>query len=516
MSAPALDLPRLHATRRPTAIALADADTGRACTWRELDLRVGRAATVLADRFGVAPGDRVVLISENDPRVFELQFACMRLGAVFAPLNWRLAVVELHDLVQDAAPALIVHDGVWREVALELAAKASTSTLSWADDDAGAGHDYEALCGVVDETQPRPAPLDEHTHLLYTSGTTGRPKGALSSHGTLLWQATNLSHTSALTPSAHLLDPLPLFHAGGLLTVAMPVLHYGGRVTIMRRIDPAAMLGSVLTSEPPVTHLSLIPMMYAAMAALPAFADADLSRLRCAVVAGAVAPPDLLQAWLDRGAAMQPQYGGTEMGPCALVLDVGEGEGAVAKALAGSSGRPAVHTDVRLVDLVTGADVAPGRTGEIVLRGPSITRGYWQRPAGESRDDDGWFHTGDVGWRDDDGFYYYAGRCTQMYKSGGENVHPAEVEAALQGCPDVAEIAVIGVPDDTWGEVGLAVVVPAPGRAPTLEALRAFGAGRVARYKLPAAMVVVDELAHNVTGKVSRTRLTELYSRRSS
>jgi fatty-acyl-CoA synthase len=289
----------------------------------------------------------------------------------------------------------------------------------------------------------------------------------------------------------------------------MPVLQYGGRVTTMRRFAPDVIAQQLLGSEEPVTHLSMIPMMYAAIGAQPGMSDADLSHIRCAVVAGAIAPPDLLQAWHDRGAGMQPQYGGTEMGPCALALEVGD----IEKAKRGSSGRPPLHTEIRLVDPQTGVEVEQGSSGEILLRGPSITRGYWGRPDGESRDAEGWFHTGDVAWQDEDGYFYYSGRSKEMYKSGGENVYPAEVEVVLGNSPDVEDIAVIGVADEKWGEVGLAVVVAAPGHVPTIEALREFGSQRLAKYKLPVELVVVDSLARNATGKVSREQLKTLYGR---
>jgi fatty-acyl-CoA synthase len=497
------DLPAFHAARTPDQVVLTDADTGTTYTWAELDVRVGRVATMLRDDFGVGPGDRVGVIAENDPRVFELQFACLRLGALFVPLNWRLARPELQAIVADAQPVLLVHDAAWAETAARLRVR----TLSW-DDPAG----YEALQAAAEPMPASKHDLGVRTHILYTSGTTGQPKGALSTHGTLLAQAMNLSHSSALSPPGHLLNPLPLFHAGGLLTVAMPLLHYGGQVTTMRRFQPDAVFAALTAPGADVSHLTLIPLMYAAIAAVPGFDEADLSSVRCGVVAGAIAPAELLAAWQARGARLQPQYGGTEMGPCALVLDPPNPE----KAAQGSVGRPPMHTEVRLVDVdvdvATGRGAALGRAGEIWLRGPSITGGYWGRPTSDAFDADGWFHTGDAARVDADGYYYYAGRMGEMYKSGGENIHPAEVERILARSPEVAEIVVLGVPDERWGEVGLAVVVAKPGSSPTLESIRQFGNGRMARYKLPAAVVVVEELERNVTGKVSRPRLRELYA----
>lgn len=379
MSHSAPDLPNFHAQRIPRAIALSDGDTGTSCTWAALDDRVGRVATVLSRRAGISPGDRVCLLTENDPRVLEVQFACMRLGAIFVPLNWRLAAAELHAIVEDAQTAVMVHDRDWRAVAQEVAEKAGVPVLSW-DDDTAPDSNYEHLLADADWLPPQDHGRDDLTHILYTSGTTGRPKGALSTHGTIFWQAANLSLVSKLSPPGHMLCPIPLFHAGGLLTCAMPLLYHGGRVTTMRRFDATAVLKKLIEPGHPITHLSQIPAMYAAIASQPGFESADLSNLRCCIIAGAIAQPDLIKAWLARGARMQPQYGGTEIGPCALVLDTED----IEHALQRSQGHPPMHSQVRLVD-PSGQDVPAGRDGEIWVRGPSVAVGYWRRKDGDPR-----------------------------------------------------------------------------------------------------------------------------------
>jgi fatty-acyl-CoA synthase len=500
------DLPNFHARRIPDAIALANADTGQTYSWARLDERVGRVATVLTEHYGVVAGRRVCLVSENDPRVFELQFACMRLGALFVPLNWRLALPELRSLVQEAEPAVMVHDGSWRGLAIELAATVGVDLVSWDDPAAGAGHDYETLLASATWLPPQPHTFDEPTHILYTSGTTGMPKGALSTHGTIFWQAANLSLASRLGRPSHMLCPIPLFHAGGLLTLAMPLLHYGGRVTTMRRFQPAAILPILIDPAAPVTHLSQIPAMYQAIAQVPGFQSADLSQMRCGVVAGAVVQPELVQTWWDRGARLQPQFGGTEMGPCALVLDTDDLE----HGKRGSQGMPPIHTELRLVDADGDAIEGVGE-GEMWLRGPSVTTGYWRRDKADYFAPGGWLRTGDVARRDEDGYYYFTGRTKEMYKSGGENVFLAEVERVLVDHPSVGDIAIIDVPDEEWGEMGMAVVVTKPGTTLTLESLRDFGSLQLARYKLPKRLVLVEELARNVTGKVSRAELRRRY-----
>ena len=509
-----------NAGHRPDSLALGCAEDGRTVTWAELDARVGRVAGVLAD-LGVGPGDRVALVSENDPRVFETQFAAMRLGALFVPLNWRLTVHEMAEICVDAEPAVLVHDDTWAQAATEIAAKAgiprrlawsmSTRTEHGTDHaaDHGADTDYEpALAAAGYRAPARDLDLAAPTHILYTSGTTGRPKGSLSTNETLIWQALNTAHVTGFAErDCHQLNQMPLFHAGGLHVMANPILYFGGAVTTITRFVPDRILSLLTGLTPSVTHMAAIPLMYQAIADLPGFADADLSRIRHLVVAGAIATPELIDLYAERGLPLQPQYGGTEMGPMAFGLD--NEANRVDKARAGSSGRRAFHTDVRLVD-ARGEEVPDGTTGEIWLRGPSVTIGYWRKTKDDFFTGD-WFRTGDAARRDSEGFYYLAGRTKEMYKSGGENVYPAEVENVLSLHPDVADLAVVGVPDERWGEVGLAVVVPAAGKQPTLEDLHTFAAEKLARFKLPKSVVLVDDLPRNVTGKVSRDTLKLQY-----
>ena len=297
---------------------------------------------------------------------------------------------------------------------------------------------------------------------------------------------------------------MPLFHAGGLNVMANPILYFGGAVTTMARFDPEQVLHNLISLDPPITHFAAIPLLYQRIAEIPEFGAADLSRLRHGVVAGAIATPELLQLWADRGFPLQPQYGGTEMGPMATALDNEVANLEAAKC--GSTGRAAPHTQIRLVD-ADGCDVDDGVTGEIWLRGPSITAGYWDRDRADYFTEDGWFPTGDAAWRDESGFYYPTGRIKEMFKSGGENIYPAEVERVLALHPDVRDVGVVGVADEQWGEVGLAVVVPEPGVTITLDELNAFAAQRLARYKLPKRLAVADVLPRNVTGKLSREQL---------
>ncbi len=500
----ATDWVAYHAQHRGESLALGCAEDGRRTTWAQLEDRVAGVAATLGD-LGIGAGDRVALISENDPRAFEVQFACMRLGALFVPLNWRLHVSEIQEICLDARPGVMVHDEHWAQVAVAVSEKANVvQRLSF--DGPHDATDYEsAISAAIPFRATGVISTDQATHILYTSGTTGRPKGALSTNATLVWQALNTAHTTGYSqPGCHQLNPMPLFHAGGLNVMANPILYFGGAVTTMARFDPENVLSQLVSQDPPITHFAAIPLLYQRIAETPGFAAADLSRLRHGIIAGAIASPELLQLWADRGFPLQPQYGGTEMGPMATALD--DEAANLDHAKSGSTGRAAPHTQIRLVD-AAGRDVEDGVTGEIWLRGPSITVGYWDRDNADYFTGDGWFRTGDSAYRDQSGFYYPVGRVKEMFKSGGENIYPAEVEQVLSLHPDVRDVGVVGIADDEWGEVGLAVVVPESGVTITLDELNTFAARRLARYKLPKRLALVDELPRNVTGKVSREQL---------
>lgn len=495
-----------HANHRPQDPALGSADDNTMLRWADLEERVGRLACVLRDR-GVKKGDRILVIAENDPRIIEIQFAAMRIGALLVPLNWRLAVSEVTDIALDAEAQMIVHDAEWASVANNIAEKAAIpERISWAE----TSSEYDAAVASAVHLAPHIGlTFDDPTHILYTSGTTGLPKGVLSTHGTLVWQALNTAHTTRYSePGNHHLNPMPLFHAGGLNVMANPILYFGGAVSIMRRFAPDAVFAALIRSELPATHFAAIPLMYRGISAQPGFDTADFSHARQFIVAGAIAEPELLQRWADRGVALQPQYGGTEHGPMATAVD--NPALALNRAKAGSIGRSARHTQIRLVDQ-GGNDVAAGDTGEIWLRGPSVTPGYWRK---DNHDffTDGWYRTGDAARRDADGYYYLAGRVKEMYKSGGENVYPAEIERVFGEHPKVSDVAVIGIHHEVWGEVGMAVVVPAQPRVPpTLDELNQFAQARLARFKLPKSLAVVDDLPRNVTGKLCRQALKAQY-----
>jgi fatty-acyl-CoA synthase len=499
----AKDCVRANADRFSNALALENAETGERLTWRQLDGRVGALAGHLRHRCGVGVGDRVLLLAEGDTRTFEVQFACIRLGAILVPLNWRLALPELIELAADVEPAVVIADGVWQDAALKIAeAAAVTHRLGWRA--TAEVEDYESALAQAAPVQPSTSlSMELPTHILHTSGTTGRPKGAITTVKTLSWQTLNIALEYQLGPGAKQLNPMPLFHAGGLTTIATPMLMTGGAVLTMRRFEPSRIVALLGDPARGITHFTAPPVMWASLAAQPGFASADFGELRLAQVAGGVPPRELLDQWSERGVVLQQAYGGTELGPAVT----GMPRDAVAQRPA-SCGRAVPFTHVRLVTS-EGDDVPVGEVGEVWLKGPSVAPGYWRSdgPIDTARTADGWFRTGDAARVDEDGFYYLVDRVKDMYKSGGENVAPAEVERVLIGHPDILDVAVVGIPDPTWGEVGRAFVVVRPGATVTLESLREFCAGRIARYKAPRSLVVVDDLPRNPTGKISKPAL---------
>jgi fatty-acyl-CoA synthase len=500
-----------NARLRPGAPALAKVETGETRTWGELEPRVAALAWLLRDRYKVGRGDRVSLICENDIRLFELQFACMRLGAILVPLNFRLAVPELLRQLTDAEPTVVVHDHAWAHVGRELAMKSGIGRrLQWGGeagaDDAG---DYEELLAAASDGVPADGQrdADEITHILYTSGTTGRPKGALSSQGTLMWHAINMAHTLGMAESGcHHLNIVPLFHAGGLNVFTNPILYWGGRVTTVERFDALTALRLLADPERAVTHACGIPQMWEGMAALEEFETVTFPALRHALVGGSGANPQevIAQLWRARGVLMATSWGATENGPLATILPAED----TASVDRRSCGFTVPYTRLRLVG-EDGADVAADAVGEIWLSGPAITRGYWRQPRAESFTGD-WFRTRDLARRDEAGHHYIVGRLTDVFRTGGENVYPAEVETVLAAMPQVSEVVVMGIPDERWGQTGIAVIRPEDGQTVTLEAVQAFADGKLARYKIPKSLLLVEEMPRNVTAKVSRQRLRDL------
>ncbi|MGY8663599.1 long-chain fatty acid--CoA ligase [Bradyrhizobium sp. UFLA05-109] len=493
-----------HSRRAPDKIAVVDFASERRFSYAQFDARISRLATHLRDSLKVSRGDRVTVLAQNTTDTLEVQFACFRLGAVFVPLNTRLTVPELQFIVGDCAPKVMVHDGDLAETALAVTNLCGVGTTLLL----GPGGSYEAgIAAATPLDRIEQVTLDDISTIMYTSGTTGHPKGATITHGMTFWNCVNLGGPAGIGPSTVLLTVLPLFHTGGLNCYTNPALHAGGTVLIMRTFDPALALQLLGDPTQGINVFFGVPAIYQFMAQHPAFATTDLSRLVTCGVGGAPMPLPLLKDWETRGVALQQGYGMTETSPAVLVLDR---EDAARKA--GSAGKPVLHTEVRIVR-PDGSDAAVGELGELWVKGPNITPGYWNRPeANKSSFTDGWLHTGDATRIDEEGFYYIVDRWKDMYISGGENVYPAEVENVLHQIAAIAEAAVIGIPDAQWGEVGLAIVALKPGQTLSEADIFVHCAANLARFKCPRQVRFVDALPRNATGKIHKPTLRQEFS----
>ena len=492
-----------HAATRGHHVAMVDLHTGRAFTYAQFDDRVGRLASGLRSAYGVERGDRVSVLAHNSSDLFEIQFACARLGAVFVPMNWRLTVPELTFIVTDCSPVVLIHDPEFADAAVKLAAACDVRHLH-ARDSA-----YERLIATADgKITPEPLSFDDTAALLYTSGTTGHPKGAVITHGMRFWQTINLTGPERLTADSVTLVTLPLFHVGGLDVYANPLFHFGGKVLVMRGFDPADTLRLFTDPAAGLTHYIGAPAHYLFMAQLPEFETAVFSPNLLACIAAAPVPLPQLRQWEERGLPLLQGYGMTET--CGVVTML-EPEDRVRKA--GSAGKPCLHVAVRLVR-VDGTPAAVGEMGELWVKGPSVTPGYWKNDAANrSAFADGWLRTGDAALVDDEGFYYILDRWKDMYISGGENVYPAEVEEVLFKLEGIAEVAIIGVPDERWGEVGRAIISIKPGHGLSEADVMRHCDGKLARYKQPRSVRFVDALPRNATGKVHKPTLRQLHGK---
>lgn len=484
--------PARRARKTPHRTALVHGE--RSTDYGTLFTRVTRLAHVLRDR-GVRRGDRVAYLGPNHPAHLETLFAAGTLGAVFVPLNTRLAGPEIaYQLADSGAKALLFGPS---HAALVAGLPGHTDVRTYL----GTGAEYEAaLAAAPDEPIDEPVTPDDTCIIMYTSGTTGRPKGAMLTHGNLTWNAVNVLVDSDLIAGERALVSAPLFHTAGLNMLTLPVLLKGGTCVLVEAFDAEATFDLIARHR--ITFMFGVPAMFDQIARHPRWAAADLSSLRILTCGGSPVPTPLIAAYQERGLTFLQGYGMTEASPGTLLLDA---EHAIAKA--GSAGVPHFFSDVRVLrpDL---APVEPGETGEVVVRGPHVMPGYWGLPEETAASfADGWFRSGDAARVDEDGYVYIVDRIKDMIISGGENVYPAEIEDLLLAHPDIAECAVIGVPDDTWGEVPRAVVVPREGTAPDAAEVLASLTGRLAKYKIPKSVVFTDELPRTASGKLLKARV---------
>lgn len=474
----------------------------RPTTYGEVHDRTARLAGRLRAA-GVGKGDRVAYLGPNHPAFVETMFAAHVLGAVFVPLNFRLAAPEIDYMLGHSGASVLVYAPECAPV-VRAAERAPGTVVAVGEPAEGELAYEEWLAGGDPAPADTEVALDDVACILYTSGTTGRPKGAMLTHGNLVWNCYNLLVGVDVAGDEVTLVSAPLFHVAALNQCLLPTFLKGGCSVIMPSWDIEECLD--LIERHRVTWMFGVTAMFAALARSPRWDGADLSSVRSLMSGGAPVPPALIHAYQERGLVFCQGYGLTETAPGATFLEAAESE-----RKAGSAGVPVFFTGVRCVrsDLT---DVEPGEPGEVIIKGPNVTPGYWNAPGATASafTDDGWFRSGDIAHVDDEGYFYIVDRVKDMFISGGENVYPAEVEGAIFEHPAVAEVAVVGVPDARWGEVGRAFVVTAPGAALDLAELRTFLAARLAKYKIPMYLDVVDDLPRTGSNKVQKARLRDL------
>lgn len=500
MTLQAFDWIAKHAAAQPEAPAMCDLRSGRRYSYAQMHERLDRCAQFLHERCGVGQGDRVALLMHNCSDAVEVIFACWRLGAICVPINWRLAVPEIVFILKDSQPKLLIHTPEFAENAQAALGQHEDEVMLVEAAD-GAPSIYEsglkATYGALPEIEHG---FDDPWVILYTSGTTGRPKGAQITYGMQFFNAVNCAVATGITNQSHGLTVLPLFHVGGLCVYLSPILHAGGNNTIMDQFEPEVMLRLMTDRSVGMTHVLGVPTNFLFISQLPGFQGAKIDHLHSVGIGGAAPSTALLETYAEKGVLFEHAWGMTETTSIGTIIPKHR-----ALEKIGSCGLPTLHVECKIAD-EHGNDLPPGEVGELLIRGPTVTRGYWQNPEATARAflPGGWFRTGDAARVDEDGFYYIVDRWKDMYVSGGENVYPLEVEDALYRLNGVAECAVIGVADERWGEVGRAFIVQDAGAGLTEDRVIAHCREQLAHYKAPKSVRFIDELPHNATGKITK------------
>jgi len=486
----------------PGKIALIDVDSNEKLTYYDLNSRADKLAEHLRS-LGLSRGDRLAILDSNSPLHLTLLFALSRLEATFLPLNFRLSPSELSGILNDSNPKLLLYGSEWADTASKLDYKKTGTRLIPAVEAINAA--TKSTDGQNDKklSELRYNPDPESPWLLmYTGGTTGRPKGAMLSHRMVTWNALNTIISWGLRPDDKIVMAMPFFHTGGINVFTLPLLKMGGTVILMKSFEPDRYLE--LTEQEKATITFMVPTMYQLMADSESFANTDLSSVRICITGGSPCPENLYHRYWERGLPFKQGYGLTEAGPNCFALD-----DAVIKEKIGSVGKAVFYAQAKAV-YSEGSEVPPGEIGELLISGPHLFSGYWQNPkATEETIINGWLHTGDLARRDHEGFFYIVDRKKDMFISGGENVYPFEVESVLYRHPAVAEAAVIGIPHEKWGEVGRAYVVLHKGKTAELDQLIDHCKANLAHYKVPKEVIFMNALPKSPAGKIIKRELPQ-------
>ncbi len=482
----------------PQATAIKDGDTGREISYAQFHQLSSRGAQVLSEKFGIRKGDRVAVLSLNELEYVFLFFALQRLGATLVPMNFRLTQREVDHVISDCKPKLIVYQNEFSTLVESLQPPLApefryllTGENSFASDILTEGASYSSF-----HSRPETTAM-----VIYTSGTTGSPKGAMITHEMLFWNSINTTLRLNISQTDSTVIFLPLFHTGGWNVLTTPFIHRGAKVIFLKKFDGDQIL--TLTEKENATLLFGVPTTMDMMARSEKFKSVNLASLRYAIVGGEPMPVELIQTWHDKGVPVRQGYGLTEFGPNVFSLNE---EDAIRKI--GSIGFPNFYIDARIVN-DEGQELAADQVSELILKGPMCMSGYWNNPkATQETIIDGWLHTGDLVRRDSEGYFYVVGRKKDMFKSGGENVYPAELEKVIRALPGVREVAVVGIPDVKWGEVGKAFVVLEDSAPLQEQEILNHCIQNLAKFKVPKHFQFMATLPKSDSGKILKRMLT--------
>lgn len=502
----------------PKSTAFKDADTGAEYSYGALYYLSCRLADHLAAKYEIKKGERVAVLATNELEYLPLFFAIQRLAGIMVPMNFRLTGREISHILKDSDAEMLIHQTQF-QTAIESADADAVPERIWKFDgeDSLSAFLKKALAefdakNIVDSirktgaewSRPMSSTHEDACMILYTSGTTGAPKGAIITNKILHWNSLNTGLRLNLTQNDVALAFLPFFHTSGWNVLLTPFVHRGAKTILLRKFESERVLSLCQTEK--VTVLFGVPTTMEMMSRSPNFAKADLSSVRYAIVGGEPMPLELIKIWQDKGVPIRQGYGLTEFGPSVFSLNE---EDAIRKI--GSIGFPNFYVQTRIVD-GRGNDVPAGEIGELLLHGPVCSPGYWNRPVATAETiKDGWLYTGDLVRCDDEGYFYVVGRKKDMFISGAENVYPVEIEQFLGSHPAIREVAVIGVPDERWGEVGKAFISLKAGASLTAEEVLTYCAGNLAKYKIPKYVQFMDDLPKGDSGKILKRKLRDSF-----
>lgn len=488
-------------TYNPNKVAVEEYETGRGFTFGQFHHLGSYTAQWFSQELGLAKGDRVAVLAENCLEYITLLATAQKAGIILVPLNYRLTSRELEFMLGDAGPKVTFVEEKFSEKLKQIEGVNKLTNVLAIEDLAERSDEY---LKTGKKTDFKNADVDENDPVLiiYTSGTTAFPKGSVYTHKMMFWNSINTQMRLDLTADDRSINCAPPFHTGGWNVLQTPFLHHGAYTLMMRTFDAGLVLKAL--DECQMTIFWAVPTMLKLMMDDPHYEASRLALVRYFIVGGEAMPIPLIEQWHKKGIFIRQGYGLTEVGPNVTSLNHQD-----ATRKAGSIGKPNFYYEVRVVD-EHGRDVRAGDVGEFLLKGPTVTPGYWNNhEATQQTIREGWFHTGDLVRRDEEGFIYVVDRIKNMYISGAENVYPAEVEYLLRKHPAVDEVAIVGVPDPKWGETGKAFIVLKKDAKVSGEDIIKFCTGKLAKYKIPKHVVFLSELPKNHAGKIDRKKLNE-------